>query len=179
MPRQHIIHPGPKTDKGYAWLTKTPGKADLVDFTDTPEVIFTSTDNSTIQAYHGTLNPTIHYTPEQIASVCHEANRQLQLIQAAPGIPVATPWEEFTEKAGVISGVQFMLDNPYANPIDLHNNWLRDKQAQGWSYGPEKDTDLKQHPCFRPYHELPHEQRVKDAIFKAIVVALSSTPSIV
>jgi hypothetical protein len=35
-----------------------------------------------------------------------------------------------------------------------------------------KDAEKKEHPCFRPYDELPAEQKIKDALFIAVVHAL-------
>ena len=45
------------------------------------------------------------------------------------------------------------------------------KADEGWKYGPVKDADKKEHPCFLPYHNLPLEQRMKDYLFGAIVAA--------
>ena len=37
---------------------------------------------------------------------------------------------------------------------------------------PVKDADKKEHPCLVPYEQLPTEQKVKDAIFRVIVIGL-------
>jgi hypothetical protein len=57
-------------------------------------------------------------------------------------------------------------------PSASHNSWLRQKEEDGWKYGPVKDADKKEHPCFIPYEELPREQQAKDYLFGAIVAAL-------
>ncbi|MFD0468599.1 RyR domain-containing protein [Nonomuraea thailandensis] len=54
----------------------------------------------------------------------------------------------------------------------MHEAWCEHKRAEGWTYGPDKDPDAKTHPCLVPYDQLPVEQRVKDAVFHAIVGAL-------
>ena len=46
---------------------------------------------------------------------------------------------------------------------------MMQKTAEGWSWGPVKDPERKQHPCMVPYDQLPQEQRAKDYIFRAIV----------
>lgn len=110
---------------------------------------------------------------EQIARVTHEANRALQHVQGAPGIPVAPPWDDFPadQQAGVISGVR--LARSGATARELHDNWCAEKLADGWVYGEEKNNDAKTHPCLVAYDELPIEQRAKDYMFMAIVDALS------
>lgn len=107
-----------------------------------------------------------------IASVCHEANRAYCL---ALGDTSQLPWTDAPEwqRVSAINGVQFHLDNPGSSPSASHENWLREKQATGWTYGPVKDVDAKTHPCYMPYDELPEAQRRKDALFIAIVTALT------
>jgi len=56
-------------------------------------------------------------------------------------------------------------------PSASHDSWLMQKRDDGWSYGPVKDPEKKQHPCFVPYEELPVEQRLKDYLFGAVVKA--------
>jgi hypothetical protein len=111
-------------------------------------------------------------SPEQIARVCHEANRGYQAAVQTEGIPIAAPWEDFPadERAGVIEGVRLALAG--ATPIELHASWCARKIAEGWTRGPVKDTAAKTHPCLVDYHDLPLEQRRKDALFAAIVGAL-------
>lgn len=109
---------------------------------------------------------------EVIARVCHEANRAYC---AAIGDKSQVPWSEAPEwqKESAINGVQFCLANPAAPPSANHDSWLEEKRRTGWKYGPVKDPGKKEHPCFVPYGELPAEQKAKDALFKAIVAALS------
>lgn len=35
----------------------------------------------------------------------------------------------------------------------------------GWFYGEIQDNEKKIHPCIKPYHELPKEQKIKDIMF--------------
>jgi len=80
-------------------------------------------------------------------------------------------WVEAPEwqKASVIKGVQFVLDNENVTPEDTHNSWMLEKQEDGWVYGEVKDPEKKTHPGMLPYNKLPQEQRSKDYIFKAVV----------
>jgi hypothetical protein len=109
---------------------------------------------------------------DEIARVCHEANRAYC---AALGDMSQLPWEDAPDwqRTSAIKGVEFALANPSAPPSASHDSWLEEKRATGWKYGPVKDPEKKEHPCFRPYEELPAEQRRKDALFLAIVRALA------
>lgn len=112
---------------------------------------------------------------EAIARVCHEANRAWC---TALGDASQVPWADAPEwqKESARNGVRHALANPNAQPSDSHESWLREKRAAGWHYGPVKDAAKREHPCFVPYEELPPEQRQKDALFLAIVRALSEVP---
>lgn len=109
---------------------------------------------------------------EDIARVTHETNAAYC---RAIGDDSQPPWEAAPnwQRASAVSGVQFVLDNPTAGDAAQHNNWADDKRAHGWSYGAEKDPELKTHPCLVPFEELPPEQQAKDRLFRAVVLALA------
>ena len=77
------------------------------------------------------------------------------------------------QRDSAISGAEYARANPNAKPEDSHENWFREKTLAGWRYGPVKDEAKKEHPCMLLYQHLPEEQRRKDALFLAIVRALS------
>jgi len=111
---------------------------------------------------------------EKIARIAHETNKAYC---EAIGDTSQSSWNEAPDwqKQSAINGVKFHLDN-HANgltpsPSASHDSWLAEKQAAGWKYGPAKDPEKKEHPCFVPYDQLPVEQRVKDYLFGAIVRA--------
>lgn len=111
-------------------------------------------------------------TIPEIAKVCHEVNRaycQALGDNSQPSWSEAPTWQ--IESA--CKGVKFHLDNSNALPSHSHDCWLEERRATGWTYGPVKDPDKKQHPCFVPYSELSKEQQAKDYIFKAVVTALA------
>ena len=108
---------------------------------------------------------------EQIAQVCHEANRAYcRTIGdfSQPSWDDAPDWQ----KLSAINGVRYHLENPDVTPEDSHVNWMKEKLEAGWKYGPVKDPETKEHPCMKPYGQLPEEQRQKDALFMAIVNVL-------
>lgn len=108
---------------------------------------------------------------ERIARVCHEANRSYC---AGMGDYSHAPWHEAPEwqRQSAIAGVLFHLANPDATDAASHENWLRDKEKDGWKYGPVKNPERKEHPCFVPFDQLPVEQQTKDRLFRSIVHAL-------
>jgi hypothetical protein len=142
------------------------------------------------------IEPVQTLTIEEIAQVCHEANRALQAIQARheqeagaratrapiePTIAVSPPWGELDQetRVSVVSGVEGIVRFNYT-PEQSHASWMRFKGSLGWTYGPVKDEAAKTHPCMVPYHQLPPAQRLKDALFGAIVRACSQTdPTVV
>jgi hypothetical protein len=112
------------------------------------------------------------FSVEQIAEVCHEANRILT--KHVADVPVQPSWDESPEEMRVSSvrGVQFAIDNPDATPEQQHEAWSRDKIADGWKHGAAKDAAAKTHPALVSYDQLPEGTRRKDALFRAVVAAL-------
>lgn len=110
-------------------------------------------------------------TVENVAKICHEANKALCETQGDFSQP---SWEEAPQWQidSAINGVLFHLDNPDATPMCSHNSWLAQKEAEGWKYGPIKDAEKKEHPCFVPYDQLPLEQQAKDYLFGGIILSL-------
>lgn len=112
------------------------------------------------------------YTDEQVARVCHEANRALQYAHG-DALP-SQPWdaEDPHIKASAIEGVRNARNGQ--TPRQLHDSWMQFKLTEGWRYGPEKDWAAKTHPCLMPYEDLPQRERDKDALFQLIVTALTA-----
>lgn len=108
-----------------------------------------------------------------IAHVCHEANRALQIEQNDPTIPVSPLWEELDEETrnSAISGVQGIIGGN--TPEQSHEGWMAFKIEHGWTLGPVKDEEKKEHPLLVPYADLPGSQQIKDHLFSNIVLALA------
>jgi hypothetical protein len=110
-------------------------------------------------------------TNEQIAEVCHEANR---VYCESLGDSSQKSWQlaEEWQKESAIEGVAGARAGT-RTPAQSHQSWLDHKTAENWAYGAVKDVDAKIHPCMLPYDELPDHQRKKDAIFLGIVRLLA------
>ncbi len=111
-------------------------------------------------------------TAEDIASVIHDANRRLQIVQGDP--EPSAPWDEVEgyQARESAAGVAEALRNPDLTPEQSHELWCDRMRADGWTYGEVKDPGRKTHPALLPFAELPAGQQQKDRLFIAIVRAL-------
>jgi hypothetical protein len=114
---------------------------------------------------------TMKLTSAEIAQVCHENNRAYCESMGDFSNP---PWKFVPpEKQKLIeSGVEFHLANPDASPKASHEKWMKDHASVGWTWGPSKDAQKKQHPNMVPYGELPQKEKTKDYLFGAMVNVL-------
>jgi len=106
-----------------------------------------------------------------IARVAHEVNRAYC---ESLGDHSQARWEDAPawQKTSAEAGVLFIKQNPDALPSASHDSWLKQKSQEGWVYGPVKNVESKEHPCFVPYDELPTEQKTKDYLFGAVARSL-------
>lgn len=110
-------------------------------------------------------------TVKEIAQIAHEVNRAYcQSIgdDSQPAWTDAPSWQ----RESAINGVKFHIANPDVGPDHSHKSWMKEKEETGWKYGPVKDPEKKEHPCFVPYEQLPPEQKSKDYLFKGLVSAV-------
>ena len=107
-----------------------------------------------------------------IARVCHEAHRAWC---AANGDREHKTWEEAEQyqRDTTTWGIRLLLEFPDITD-DSHHDMvgLRDAQAEGWTYGPVRNSTAKSHPGMVPYPEMEPYQRKKKPLFRAIVMAL-------
>lgn len=53
----------------------------------------------------------------------------------------------------------------------VHNAWMDARRADGWTYGPKRNDELKQHPCLVPYDDLPESEKAYDYITAKAVIS--------
>ena len=111
------------------------------------------------------------YTSTEIARIAHEANRAVQALNGDDMPSVPWFYEPRSLRRTVEAGVRRVQAG--ATPEQNHVSWCDDKYAQGWVYGPEKNTETKIHPCLVSWAELPAKEQAKARLFCAIVLALS------
>jgi RyR domain len=110
---------------------------------------------------------------ENIASVIHDANRRLQIVQGDPRpSPLWDDAPEYQVRESVAS-VELVLADPGRTAEQNHQGWMDRLMADGWTHGEVKDEAAKTHPLLLPWDQLPAEQQQKDLLFIAIVRALS------
>lgn len=107
---------------------------------------------------------------EACARAAHEANRAYCLALGDPSQPA---WEEAPDwqRESARKGVSGALAG--ATPEQSHEGWLEEKRRTGWRFGPKKNPEKREHPCFLPYAELPESQRRKDGVYLAVVRAMA------
>ncbi len=45
---------------------------------------------------------------------------------------------------------------------NTHEVWAKERLAQGWVFGPQRNDTLKQHPSLVPYAQLPESEKTYD-----------------
>ena len=45
---------------------------------------------------------------------------------------------------------------------NVHEVWAETRIKQGWTYGEQRNDELKTHPCLVPYEDLPEEEKEYD-----------------
>lgn len=113
------------------------------------------------------------YTVAEVARICHEANRALQI---AIGEARNPHWERLDVdlRNSTIRGVLAALDGK--GPREMHEAWVAERMEQGWVHGEKLDRKKKVHPQLVAYDALPPEQKDKDRVFIAIVSVLAPHP---
>lgn len=104
------------------------------------------------------------------AGLAHEANREYCITigdYTQPTWATAPDWQV----TSAVKGVEGVLAGN--TPEQSHEDWLAEKERTGWKYGPVKDPDNREHPCFVPYGQLSPEQRMKDELYVSVVRAMA------
>ena len=45
---------------------------------------------------------------------------------------------------------------------NVHEVWAETRISQGWTYGEQRNDELKTHPCLVPYEKLPESEKEYD-----------------
>jgi len=109
-------------------------------------------------------------TIEAIARTCHEVNRvycETNHDYSQSSWDEAADWQRESVLKGVTAALSGVSDE------ELHALWCDEKHQAGWVYGDVKDAEAKTHPALVPYADLPAFQKVKDTLFRTVVLSLA------
>lgn len=95
---------------------------------------------------------------EFIAAIKHIGWIYYQITAGQPYNEVAN--EDQTKS--LIDGIQYADAHTDMTPEQNHENWMKTKISQGWTYGPIKDFKKKTHPDLIPFDQLPEIEKGKD-----------------
>lgn len=109
----------------------------------------------------------------EAARICHYANKS---ICEASGDFSRTCWDSVSDEVreSAVAGARFRVLNPDAPVAAQHEAWRAHLEADGWKHGPVRSESRKEHPCLVDFDDLPAEDRVKDHVFVAIVLAVAA-----
>lgn len=71
----------------------------------------------------------------------------------------------YIPKPESLDGIQLsdeLNDLVEAMAKNVHDVWAQSRMEQGWIYGPERNDQLKHHPCLVAYEELPEVEKAYD-----------------
>ncbi len=121
-----------------------------------------------------TVRDVPHWIVEEIAMIAHKINQEYCYALDPAYRIISWAYHNEAEKNSIRFGVHALLSGKYAGPEDQHKGWLETKTREGWKWGPVKDLGAKEHPCLMAYDLLPIEQRMKDSIFRAVVLGAAA-----
>lgn len=112
--------------------------------------------------------------PHQFLAIARASYNILREYAHALGEPPKPTWEELSpaKQADIVVAVTSVV-RMHVTPEEQHARWLQKKLADGWTYGPRRDPETKQHPAVRLYAELAPEQRAKGIICRAVCYSIA------
>jgi hypothetical protein len=116
------------------------------------------------------------FTDEEIARIAHEANRALQ--QVLGDEQISPPWDQASDEDHAVSAAGVKIARYGAPPRVLHDVWMREKLAAGWTYGEVKDAEAKTHPLLVDFDNLPPAEQAKDYLFSGVCVAMNAASDV-
>ena len=113
-----------------------------------------------------------------MAKVAHEAMRAYKIQLGEEDIGV---WDKSSKymKDSILSGVEYVMNNPNTTAEHQHEAWCKHKKDTGWLFGKEKDEKLRTHPLLIPYNKVPADNKIKAELFIGVVKALLPTQNFI
>lgn len=103
-----------------------------------------------------------------VCKLCHDKNNALMI---ANGETPRGDWESLdqADKDLTYKSVKRIIDDPTITAKEIHDEWVTNKELDGWVYGPVKDVDNKTHPLMIPFDDMSDIDKEKDQSFINIV----------
>lgn len=54
----------------------------------------------------------------------------------------------------------------------IHDSWAHARMSNGWTYGPERNDERKEHPCLVPWEKLSDEEKSYDLITARATISI-------
>ncbi|MEK6283709.1 MAG: RyR domain-containing protein [Acidobacteriota bacterium] len=70
-------------------------------------------------------------------------------------VPAPIDTSGVTLSGGILELTELLARN-------AHEVWARQRLAEGWRYGAERNDARKEHPCLVPYEQLPESEKEYD-----------------
>lgn len=104
----------------------------------------------------------------KIAEICYEANR------VYCNIKETNSWEKASKELRTmfIETVEQLLKSPKTNK-EIHEEWMKAQEDDGWVYGEKIDIAKKIHPLLLPYSDIPSKIRIRGVLFTKIIEAFT------
>jgi ryanodine receptor 2 len=77
-------------------------------------------------------------------------------------IPMRTPYVPKPIDTSSVSLTPEILALTERLAENTHDLWAQQRISQGWTFGEQRDDELKLHPCLVPYSELPDSEKELD-----------------
>lgn len=104
-------------------------------------------------------NPTDTYSLAQFASAWADSKNYLVTIKTFDNM------KDYQPKPIDVSDVileEDVTELREAIAENAHDIWAVERMQQGWTYGPERNDELKHNPCMVPYSKLPESEKEYD-----------------
>lgn len=102
----------------------------------------------------------------EISKIAHETMREYKesLGEPLPAWDNAAQWM----KDSTVDTIKDIMSDPSKTAEDIHNEWMRQKIASGWKYGPVKDAEQKTNPLLIPFNNLTVQEKIKDSLMSEV-----------
>lgn len=99
-----------------------------------------------------------------IAQECHYKNNELMVMNGEEPNP---PWDTLDRhtKFMTFKSVLKALENPNLTAKDMHDEWMKNKISDGWTFGDVKDKEQKTHPLIIDFDLMNDIDKMKDQSF--------------